>query len=464
MGVAIGSGIFRTPGEVAGHLGDPGLILLAWLLAGVVVLMQGLVSAELSTRFPEAGGEYVFLRETYGEFAAFFFGWAYTLFIIGGGAAAIALALGDFAVELLGIAQSPEPAAGSWHIAPASAFAAGAILLVTAINATGLRAGAYTQNTLTVLKVAALLTLIVCGFVLGGAAGGGWGSDGSFEATAAETATTAAATAPAGRAGLQGGSGDDTFAGGLLLALLAGLLPALWAYEGATDSVKMAEEIRDVRRALPRALVGATLTLIALYLLTNAALLRVIPADEMAQHTSVPGEAMYRLFGPVGRSVTLGVAIVVCLGSLSATVLATIRVTFAMARDRLAFRFLAGMSDRQAPVAALWTVGGFAVLLTLWRDFERVLGIYFFVAAILFGLVYASLLVQRRREAAFPEHAFRCPAGPLLALLLIGIQIALAARIAITQPEDMPWTLGLLAAFGVAYVAWRGVHRGRAGS
>ncbi|MCH7871589.1 MAG: amino acid permease, partial [Planctomycetes bacterium] len=109
MGVAIGSGIFRTPGEVAGYLQSPWIIMLAWLLGGSVTLAQGMITAELSTRFPKAGGEYVYLREAFGEFAAFFFGWSYTIFILGGAAATIGRAFGDFGCDLFAISVDSNP-------------------------------------------------------------------------------------------------------------------------------------------------------------------------------------------------------------------------------------------------------------------------------------------------------------------------------------------------------------------
>jgi APA family basic amino acid/polyamine antiporter len=418
MGVAIGSGIFRTPGDIAAALPAPGWILAAWLAGGLVVLAQGLVSSELATRFPKAGGEYVYLREAYGEFAAFFFGWAYTLFIIGGGAALIAAALGDFAVELFSLAR------GWSHV-----FAAGALGAVVLVNALGLRAGAGTQNMLTALKIVALLALVVCGLIMGKS----WPD-------------LAASLPPAS---------DKS----VLSLLLIAMLSALWSYDGTTDAVKMAEEVKDPRRALPRAIIGSTLSLIVIYALVNLALLRIVPADEMAGLSSVPGEAMARLFGEGGRRATLVVAILVCLGALSSTFLATVRVTFALARDGLAPRVLARMSDRQAPVATLFVVGGFSIALALWKRFDQVLEIYFLVSALLFGLSYASLIVFRLREKRFPETAFRCPGGPFLAGALIAFQLLLAWNIASAQwhkdESSALWTLAFLASFGIGYLVWK---------
>ncbi|MEE9293937.1 MAG: amino acid permease [Phycisphaerae bacterium] len=425
MGVAIGSGIFRTPGLVAEQLQVPWLIILAWVFGGVFVLMAGMVTAELATRFPQAGGEYVFLREAYGEFVAFFFGWAYTIFIVGGGAASIAAAFGDFGCTLFVV----NPA---WS----GVLAAAAIVAVTGVNALGLRTGAWTQNVFTAVKIAALLVIVIIGL------------------------THSIAPVKSGTARDPAHGMQSVGLGWSWLAVFsAGVVPVLWAYDGTTDSVKMAEEIKDVRRALPRALIGSAVALTVIYVLVNVALMRLMPVGEMAGVKFVPGKAMSRVFGPAGENAMLAVAMVICLGALSSTVLATIRVTFALARDGLTFRFMAYMSASQAPVHALWVVATFAVILVLTRTFSEVLQIYFFASAILFGLSYASLIVFRLREREFPTHAFRCPAGIVQAVALILIMFALAAGIAIKYPKDAAYTTGLLIALGTLYFFWKKPQR-----
>jgi basic amino acid/polyamine antiporter, APA family len=425
LGVAIGSGIFRTPGIVAAHLHEPRMVLLAWCFGGAFVLMAGMVTAELATRFPRAGGEYVFLREAYGEFVAFFFGWAYTIFIIGGGAASIAAALGEFGCEILSID-------GQWS----GALAASAIVLVTVINTLGLKTGATTQNILTIAKIVALIAIIVIGFAYG------------------RSDTGPVPIVPAVPATSQPGTWI------MLTAFLAGVIPILWAFDGTTDSVKMAEEVKDVRRALPRALIGSALALTGLYLMVNIALMRLVPLNEMANYDSVPSEAMRRAFGATGQRVMLAMAIIICLGSLSSTVLATIRVTFALARDGLTFRFMGRMSKAQSPVGALIVVGAFSVVLVLNRQFTEVLNIYFFASSILFGLSYASLIVFRFRETEFPTSAFRCPAGIVQSIVLILIQFALAARIVAIWIEtgnthDAIGSIGLMMILGAMYFVWK---------
>ncbi len=417
MGVAIGSGVFRVPGEVAGAMPSVTFIVLAWVLGGVVNLMMSFVTAELATRYPRAGGEYVYLREAYGEFVAFFFGWGYTVFVVGGGAATIALALGDFSVELFGLAS------GSSGV-----VAAGAIVLVTGLNALGLRASALIQNLLTVGKVGALLAVVVVCF--------GWGR----EPLAGQDAVGAAV-----------GSGGLTVS-----MMLGGFMAALWPYMGTTDAAKLAEEVKDVRKSMPTALLVSALSLTAIYVLVNVALLRAIPAGEMHAYDSVLGEAMGRLVGDRGRAAMLVVAVLVCLGSLSSTVLATIRVTFALARDGLTFRFMAYMTRGQAPVPALVVVAGVSVVLVLTRDFRQVLGIYFLASSILFGLTYGSLIIFRLREKEFPADVFRCPLGIPLAVILIGLQLALAVNIVLVSFADALKTLLVLVVLGMFYFVWKG--------
>ncbi|MFH1418815.1 MAG: amino acid permease [Planctomycetota bacterium] len=427
VGVAIGSGIFKAPGEIANCAGSPWAIMLVWLFAGLITLLQSLVTAELATRFPKAGSDYQFLKEAYGEFAAFFFGWSYTIFIIGGGAATIAAALGGFAADLCNLKET-------WA---QPVFAVGAIVMVTVINAAGLKAGAITQNVLTVLKVAAVLGIAVGAFVLAG------------RATPAEYQPT------------QGAGGLH----GVRLFLIA-LLPAFWSYAGATDTAKLAEEIKDVRRSLPRALVGGTLLLTGVYCVFNYALLAALPPAEMAGRESVPAAVFQRLSGFGIAEVILLVSVLVCFGALSSTILSTVRVTFALARDGLAFRSLGRMSSNQAPVWSLIVICCIASAFASNQSFFEMLEIYFVASAILYGMSYMSLIVFRLRDRragrAFPDTAYRAPLGVLMALLLVLIQLALCANILYSVFSDWRnekhhslWTLAILAAIGLFYRVWK---------
>lgn len=417
LGVAIGSGILRSPPLVAQQLASPLWIVAVWAFGGGVILVSGLVSAELATRHPEAGGEYVYLREAYGEFVAFFFGWGFSIFIIGGGAATIAAAAGEALASLLG--ASPDAA---------RPLAAGCVVAVVGVNALGIKAGAGLQNALTATKIVALFVVAV----------------GALVFAEGQTDWFAPVEVSRGRP--------------LGAALLAAVLPVLWAYEGTTDSVKLAEEVQNPQRALPIALVGSALSLTALFVLVNLAFLTVLNPDQLAASVFPADDVMQRLLGAPGRRLMTALSLVVFLGALSATVLATVRVTFALARDGLTFGVLARMSNKQAPVPALLAVGAVAVFFTLARGFAEILNIYFLAAAVLYGLAYGSLIIFRRRDAragGHPAGVFRCPAGPWLASLLIVFQLCMAGLIIWDHPGDSLYTLGLLAAVAALYGVWR---------
>jgi APA family basic amino acid/polyamine antiporter len=408
LGVAIGSGILRTPPLVARELEHPGWILLAWALGGLAILASSLVMAELATRFPESGGEYAWLREAFGPFVAFFFGWGYTVFMVAGGVATIAAAFGDAAVELMEAGSSR-----SW--------AAAAVAAVAAANMAGLRSGAALQDALTMFKVAVV------------AAAAGFAFSLSPEA---------------------GPPPDPSFPAGA--AWVAALPPVIWAYAGSTDAVKLSGEIERPERAIPRALLGATFALTVLYLVVNAGLLWGLGPRALAESHLPVAVVAERAFGAAGEVVVSAGSAVVFLGALSSTLLATTRVAWALGRDGYGFGFLGRMSQSQAPVGALALVGAIAFGLALARDFEAILRIYFFAGAILFGLVYLTLPVFRARERRDarppPDGVFRCPGAGLLVGALVLVQAAMAVNILLTAPGDALATLGLLAGLGGAYL------------
>jgi APA family basic amino acid/polyamine antiporter len=421
VGGAIGSGIFAAPGEVARHLHSPWVILAAWLLAGIITLLQTLVTAELATRFPRAGGEYQYLREAYGEFAAFFFGWSFTVFIVGGGAGTIAAAFGDFAAELVG-----------WHGPWATpVLGCAAIVAVAVVNSMGLKTGAVTQNILTALKTLALLAI---------AAGA------CFVSWRTRPVESSAAT---------------TSKGFTLEPFLLALLPAFWSFTGATDSAKLAEEVKDVRRALPKALCGAAVVLTIVYLFYNYALLCALSPSQMAGHRSVP--AIIYADHPFVSRLILVASGLVCLGAISAVLLANVRVTYALARDGLTFAMLGRMSQNQAPVAAIIVGAVLAAAFVFYRSFEQILRIYFLASTVLFGMTYVSLLIFRRRDhragRGFPENVYKAPLGAPVAVLLTGIEAMIGASIITSDiregGHDSLWTLAFLAGMAAIYFVWK---------
>lgn len=426
VGGAIGSGIFAAPGEVAKTLHSPWTILAAWLIAGVITLLQTLVTAELATRLPRAGGEYQYLRAAYGEFAAFFFGWSFTVFIVGGGAGTIAALFGDFAAELLGWR-------GRWA---SPVLGSAAIAAVAIVNASGLKTGAVTQNILTTLKALALVAIAIGACIVAG------------RATPAHSI---------GEASIERAFSLEPF--------LLALMPAFWSYTGATDSAKLAEEVKDVHRALPRALCGSAILLTTIYLLYNYALLCALSPTDMAGVRSVPA-VVYAAHPLISRLILLASALI-CLGAISAVLLANVRVTYALARDGLTFAALGRMSKHQAPVAAIAVGAVLAATFVWYRSFEQILRIYFLASTILFGMTYLSLIVFRVRDRraghGIPGNVYKTPLGIPVALLLIAIEILIGASIVHSDIRkghlDSVWTLAFLAAMALLYVGWKQTYR-----
>lgn len=411
-GVAIGSGIFRVPGDIASVLHTPALILLAWLVAGLITMLQSLVNAELATRHPQAGGEYQYLKFAYGEFAAFIFGWCCTIFISGAGIAAIAATLGGFAGKLFEMEE--------WN----HVFGTAAIIAVVGVNCLGLRRGAITQNALTGIKVLALVAIAAGAMWICGRAAPMQGDDGSIEPSTL-----------------------GNFASATLFAF--------WCYTGTTDSVRLAEEVRDTRRDLPRALIGTTLLVMFVYVAYNYALLCAASPQAMAGREDAHTLAFAGSSLPF-RELILITSIVVCLGAVSAALMANSRVVFALARDRLAFAALARMSDRQAPIPALLLLGGISIVFTWNRSFDEILQVYFLGAAILFGLVYLSVLIFRKRErkgsGETRQNVYRVPAVNAVVAILLIVQTVIGINCIRVSPKDSLATIGVFAVIAVAYI------------
>lgn len=427
IGGAIGSGIFATPGEAARHISSPWVILSVWVVAGFITLLQSMVTAELATRFPRAGGEYQYLKEAYGDFAAFFFGWSFTVFIIGGGAATIAAAFGEFLAQLLTPntedAKRIEPLLGC-----------GAIVSVMIVNGLGLKTGAFTQNILTMLKTVALLAIAVGAILVAKRISPAASPSNVLEAPSLTTN-----------------------------AFLLGMLQAFWAYSGATDSAKLAEETHDVRRALPLALLSAVGTLTVVYCFYNYALLCAASPAEMAGRRSVPSLIFGHINGWGLDELILAASALICLGAISSVFLANVRVTYALARDGLTFGILGRMSKHQAPIGSILVGGVLACAFVLFRSFEAILRIYFLGSTVLFGLTYASLLVFRRRDRITGlgkrPDVFHTPGGPFVVVLLVGIELAIATSIVVddfrTGSRDSLWTIALLIGLALLYWVWR---------
>ncbi len=410
VGIMVGSGIFRTPGVVAGQLGRPGLTFVAWALGGLVGLLGALVFAELSTRHPSAGGKYVFAREAFGRHAAFVIGWVEALGIYCAAIAAIAVVSGEYLARLF-----------AWPAERAPWLGALLVALFTALNLVGVGAGRVTQDVATGAKVLALAAVVVAAGLFG--SGAGW--------------TGELPAAPTGLASLG--------------ALAVAFQSVIWSYYGYPDVAKIAEELHDPERNLPRILLVGILGTTALYLLLNAAFLNALPLDELARSTLVPGDAIAAVLGAgAGRGVA-ALALLVLLACLNGNLFVIPRVLFGLSRDGLAPRGLARVNRGGTPSLAMLLVGSVALVLAATGSFERLLSLAIVLVLVTDGFMVLVLFRLRQSQGPAP---FRVPLYPATPLLFLAVYAAMLAGALWQQPLQTVLALSVLAAaFLVARVA-----------
>lgn len=427
----IGSGIFLNPAVVAQRVGSASLTMLAWGLGAGIAILGAFIFAELGARAPTAGGGYAYLRDAFGPLPAFLYGWALLTAIASGAIAAVAVTFANYAVPLLGLP------AGS-----ARALAIGAILFFSAVNILGITPGAVVTNVLTVLKLAAIAVLVLAGVGLIGAGGADDGAAALAAQVAGSAGESTALAAP------------PSTAMGLLVAIGTALVPVLFAYGGWQQANFVAEEMRDARRDLPRALIVGVLIVAAAYLAVNVAYLRALGVHGLALSKAPAADAMALAFGPAGRTAIAAGIAVSTAGFIHVVILANSRVYQAMARDGVFFRALATLHPRtKAPVNAILLQTVWAVGLLLTGSYGELLDWVTFADWIFFGLCAATLLVYRRRQ---PEgDFFRAPFHPWSTglFLLAAAYVVLGA--VVSNPRNAINGTLVLAAGIPAFLWWR---------
>lgn len=418
IGNTIGAGIFRTPGTIAQHLPSVALFLGVWVVGGLYALLGAISLAELGTMLPRSGGQYIYARYALGEYAGFIVGWSDWISTCGA-TAAVSLVVGQFAGVLF-------PAL-SGNIVPV--VAAGVAIFFAVLQWRGMVWGSNTQNVTSMLKALAFMVLIVAAFALGGG-----GSITNPQPTAIPT-------------------GLALF-GPIVLSLQA----IIYTYDGWSGVIYFSEEVTDPGRDIPRSLIGGVLTIIAIYLLVNVALLYVLPMTQIAGADFAAGTAATVIFGRYGDTVFRALTIVSMLSAINACHLMGTRVIFAMSRDGLFFNKVATVNKGGTPSLALFASAVVALLFILFgQTFEKVITVlaFFFVAN--YALSFISVFVLRRREPE-KERPYRAWGYPwTTGLSLVGSVLFLAGAIA-SDTENSIYALLLL---GVSYpVFWLIKRRG----
>lgn len=417
IGVTIGSGIFRTPASIADRVPDPGWMLAVWLIGGLLSLCGALSVAELAASLPQTGGWYVYLREAWGRLAGFLFGWAELVLIRASSAGAISTVFSEYLLRSLGFSPEENPRA-------TDVVAAIAIVIAAFINIRGIQIGAAVTGFSTIAKFGALALLVLTVFLLGGGAGG---TVANFTAT--------------------GGVVDPGLFG---LALIS----VLWAYDGFADVSFAAGEIKDPQRTLPRAIVGGTIAIVAIYLAANAAYLFISPVDRIADSRLIAADTMQAIVGGAGVAVVSVVVTISTFGALIAIMLAAPRVFFAMADDRLFFRTVARVHPRyKTPYVAISLAAALGVLFVLTRTFEQLADTFVLSIWPFYGLAIAGLYRLRRTRPDLPRP-YRVPGYPVLPALFIAAVVYLVGNALWNDPVWTAVTFGIVLAGIPVYLAF----------
>jgi len=423
MGGIVGVGIFVNPAVVAQSLHSPELALTAWIVGGVMAVMGAFVYAELAARMPATGGEYVYLRETYGPLVGFLFGWTTLLVVQAGGMAAVAIVFARNLDVLLGGGLSQ----------PAIVVAVLAVL--AAINCLGVKAGDGVQAALGVLKFAAIAALIVAGLFI-------------------------APHAPHAAPALAASSTPET---NLVKSFGAALIPVVFSYGGWQTANYVAGEMKDGQRNLARALLVGVLTVVALYLLVNIACLRALGITGLAHDLTPAADVLHIVAGPLGGKLAAAAVALSAVGFVSQSMLTGPRVYFAMARDGLFFRQAAAISESsRAPVVAIILQAVWTGVLALSGSYDQILSYVTSMNFLFFGISASCVFVLRRRDRASGAAAgrgFRAPLFPWT----VGLFIVICALVVIasfwTNPINSLVGYALMALGIAPYLYWRRANK-----
>jgi APA family basic amino acid/polyamine antiporter len=448
IGTIIGTGVFLKAAVMAQQVGAPVWVLLAWIVAGLLSLAGALTYAELGAMMPHAGGEYVYLRQAYGELPAFLFGWMRLLVASSGSIAAFGAAFASFLAGLLSAQPSLATAYNQvwaqadleflgqtvhWRFGPPQLVAVGLILGLSAINCLRVVVGGRVQTALTLAKLLGIGLIVVGVFVF------------------ARDATWQNLFAPTGTPGWPGFS-----------AFGAAMIAALWAYDGWNNMPMVAGEVKNPERNIPRALILGMLVVLAVYGLINLAYHYALPIETLAAARStahpdaLPAAALaaQMFLGRYGPALVSVVFLISALGTLNGSILTNARVPFAMARAGFFFPILGRLHPRTAvPVASVILQALWASVLAVSGSFDQLTDYVVFASWIFYAATTAAVFVLRRKLPDAPRP-YRTLGYPMVPALFVLVALWLLANTLQTHRVESAFGLGLIA-LGLPVYAWQ---------
>jgi APA family basic amino acid/polyamine antiporter len=449
----IGSSIFLTAKDIAGPLPHPFWFFLVWILGGAISLCACVAFAELGSMFPDSGGQYIYLREAYGDLIAFLYGWMLFAVANGGTIAALSVASAAYMGNIIPVISQqhvmaninlPYPTLADGHVAWAiftiaftRAHAVGLVLIaiLTYVNVCGLRWGALLQNVSTWTKFTAMAAFVVLGFAIGK---GHWSN---FTAHPV------------------GGLSMGLSPGQLVSALGVGLIAVFWAYDGWVYITWVAGEVKDPRRNVPLAMVLGVLAVGAIYFAMNMTYVYAMPLGEVAQHETIAHAAAATLFSP-GAAVWLSAMIAIsCFSAAATCTLSGARVCLAMAQDGAFFRSMAAIHPKwRTPAFGLIGQGIWAALLTLSGSYDQLYTYVIFGMVLSYTLTVIGLFILRWKRPDIPRP-YRCTGYPWLPGIYVLVGVAWTLNTILSRPKEAFWGAAIVLIGIPGYLYWKRTSR-----
>lgn len=446
IGTVIGTGVFLKSAVMAQEVGSPGLVLAAWVAAGLLSLAGALTYAELGALLPQAGGEYVYLRQAYGDAPAFLYGWTRfsvastgAIAVLGVGSATFLSAVAPLTTVWLEHNYTLLGQEIHWQFGSKQILAVGAILFFSAINCIGIVFGGRVQSVLTLLKVLGIAVIVIGVFSLSG------------------TATWT---------NLRSSTGGAKVAG--VSAFGAAMVAALWAYDGWNAMPMVGGEVRNPGRNIPRALIGGMLAVMAIYCLANLAYFYALPFAQVVTSSStghphalpVATKAAQTFLGDWGGKLISIAFILSALGALNGLILSSARVPFAMARDGLFFsRFSEVNAGSHVPVWSIIIQAVWASVLAVSGSYDQLTDYVIFASWIFYGMTTSAVFVLRRKMPDAPRP-YKTLGYPVIPVVFVMVAFWLTINTLVTRPVESATGL-ILIALGLPVFAYYRFRRQR---
>jgi basic amino acid/polyamine antiporter, APA family len=431
VGGIIGSGIFLTAGPIASAVHKPLYFLGVWFVGGLISLLACFAFAEMAAMYPEAGGQYVYLREAYGEFPAFLYGWM--VFTVGqsGTIAALAVGFAEYFGAILPFASAHKPVLTilGRTLTRGDLVATGAIVLLTYINIIGLKRGSALVNAATWAKFAAIGLFVLLGLAIGK---GSWSN----------YSVSLPLDQPASLSHVISGFG---------VALIA----VFWAFDGWVYITWVAGEIKNPQRVLPRAMLLGILLVGVIYMSVSVVYLYALPITRVATETTIAQAAAVALFSSsaarwLGATIALS-----CFGAASSAILCSARVSYAMSRDGAFFHAMGRVHPKyRTPAFSLVAIGAWSIVLALSGSYDQLYTYVMFMMVLSYVAGVAALFVLRRTRPDVPRP-YSCTGYPYLPALYLLMAGAWALNSVVTRPKETLIGIGIVFLGAPFYAFWR---------